>query len=143
MKRVIFDLDGTLANIDHRLHFINQAPKDWHGFSKTCSADSPKQAVIQTAKALHQFGHPLWILSGRSASVERETRAWLKQYGIPYNKLLMRPINNFIPDHELKRLWISEYHLKSRTLCTYDDRQKVVDMWREEGFECFQVAVSE
>ncbi len=143
MKIVIFDLDGTLANINHRLHFINQNTKDWNSFSKDCIADTPKQAVIQTAKALHQSGHPIWILSGRSASVERETRAWLKQYDIPYNKLLMRPVDNSTPDHELKRHWIGEYHLKSRTLCAYDDRQRVVDMWREEGFECFQVAVSE
>ena len=142
MKLIIFDLDGTLANIDHRLHYIKQKTKDWQSFSKACTSDTPKQAVIQTAKALYQLGHPLWILSGRSASVERETRAWLKQYGIPYNKLLMRPINNFIPDYELKRQWIIEYDLKSRTLCVYDDRQKVVDMWREEGFECFQVAIS-
>ena len=143
MKIVIFDLDGTLTNIDHRLHFINQKTKDWNSFSKACIADTPKQAVIQTAKALHQFGHPLWILSGRSTSVEKETRAWLKQYGIPYNKLLMRPIDNLTPDHELKRQWIVGHNLKSRTLCAYDDRQRVVDMWREEGFECFQVAVSE
>ena len=142
MKIVIFDLDGTLANIDHRLHFINQKTKDWSGFSKACTADLPKKAVIQTAKALYQFGHPLWILSGRSALVEKETIAWLKQYDIPYNKLLMRPINNFTPDYVLKYEWISAYNLKSRTLCVYDDRQSVVDMWREEGFECFQVAVS-
>jgi hydroxymethylpyrimidine pyrophosphatase-like HAD family hydrolase len=78
MKIIIFDLDGTLANIDHRLHFINQQPKNWLSFSKACSADTPKLAVIQAAKALSQLGHPLWILSGRSRVVERETRAWLK-----------------------------------------------------------------
>jgi FMN phosphatase YigB (HAD superfamily) len=28
----IFDIDGTLADISHRLHFIQQEPKDWRGF---------------------------------------------------------------------------------------------------------------
>ncbi len=65
MKLTLFDLDGTLANIDHRLHFIKQENKDWDGFFKACSADLPKHAVIQAAKALYQLGHPLWILSGK------------------------------------------------------------------------------
>ena len=143
MKLTIFDLDGTLANIDHRLHFIKQENKDWDGFFKACSADLPKHAVIQAAKALYQLGHPLWILSGRSTLVKNETTAWLKQHAIPYDNLLMREVNDFTPDHELKRQWIVEYNLKPRTLCIYEDRQKVVDMWREEGFDCFQVAITD
>jgi len=142
MKIVIFDLDGTLANINHRLHFIEKKRKDWDGFSKACPADLPKEGVIQTAKALHQLGHPLWVLSGRSRLVEKETIIWLKKYHISYDQLIMRPINNFTPDYALKREWISAYNLKPRTLCVYDDRQSVVDMWRKEGFECFQVAVN-
>lgn len=142
MKIIIFDLDGTLANIDHRLSFIKQEPKDWQRFFKACPADQPKQAVIQAAKGLYQLGHPIWILSGRSISVKDKTITWLKQHNIPYDKLIMRNMNDFTPDHELKRQWIIEYELKPRTLCIYEDRQQVVDMWREEGFTCFQVAVS-
>jgi hypothetical protein len=51
----------------------------------------------------------------------------------------MRPAGDFTPDEELKRRWISEYDL-SQVLCIFDDRQKVVDMWRELGLTCFQVA---
>jgi len=32
MNVYVFDLDGTLANIDHRLHFIKTKPKNWPAF---------------------------------------------------------------------------------------------------------------
>jgi Straboviridae polynucleotide kinase len=40
---------------------------------------------------------------------------------------------------ELKRQGIQEYDL-AQILCVFDDRQKVVDMWRSLGQACFQVA---
>lgn len=49
MKTVIFDLDGTLCDITHRLHFIEGDNKDWDGFYKACPADIPKPAIIELA----------------------------------------------------------------------------------------------
>src|ERR1700722_9162155 len=39
---VIIDIDGTAANIDHRLHFVHPEPgkkKDWRSFSESASED--------------------------------------------------------------------------------------------------------
>jgi phosphoglycolate phosphatase-like HAD superfamily hydrolase len=46
MKTVIFDLDGTLCDISHRLHFIENGNKDWDGFYAACPDDVPKPAMI-------------------------------------------------------------------------------------------------
>jgi hypothetical protein len=51
----------------------------------------------------------------------------------------MRAASDFTPDEELKRQWIEEYKLE-HILCIFDDRKKVVDMWRSLGLTCFQVA---
>lgn len=32
----IFDLDGTVADLTHRLHFITGETKDWDGFHGAC-----------------------------------------------------------------------------------------------------------
>lgn len=40
----IFDLDGTLALIEHRLHFIQGPKKDWRGFFGAVGDDSPNEA---------------------------------------------------------------------------------------------------
>ena len=31
-KVIIFDVDGTIANVEHRRHFVNQKPADWKSF---------------------------------------------------------------------------------------------------------------
>lgn len=48
---VVFDLDGTLSNIDHRLHYIQRPPseKDWAAFFAACENDLPIGPMIRVA----------------------------------------------------------------------------------------------
>jgi hypothetical protein len=71
--------------------------------------------------------------------VREQTIDWLEAFNVPYNHLRMRAAGDFSKDEELKRQWIEEYKLE-HILCVFDDRQKVVDMWRSLGLACFQVA---
>jgi hypothetical protein len=56
----------------------------------------------------------------------------------------MRPATGggmFTPDDILKEAWLREqFPDKNNILCVYDDRDKVVAMWRRNGIPCFQVA---
>ena len=53
----------------------------------------------------------------------------------------MRPIRSFTPDDKLKNDWLNtKFPDKDDVLCVFDDRDKVVDMWRRNGISCFQVA---
>jgi hypothetical protein len=73
------------------------------------------------------------------------TRDWLKKFNVPFDVLKMRPTSKefmFVPDNELKRKWFDDLigeDGKDQVLCVFDDRQKVVDMWRELGLTCMQV----
>ena len=51
----IFDLDGTLALIEHRLHFIQGPEKDWRGFFAAVGDDKPNLPVIRTLQALEPW----------------------------------------------------------------------------------------
>ena len=58
----------------------------------------------------------------------------------------MRPTKHpfkFMDDRKLKLQWLDEMEWKDDVICVYDDRQKVVDMWREIGLTCMQVAPGE
>jgi len=56
-------------------------------------------------------------------------------------KILMRRAGDRQADDRLKRGWLLDGSIpRERVLCVYDDRQRVVDMWRDEGLACFQVA---
>jgi len=48
----------------------------------------------------------------------------------------MRAAGDFTPDEELKRQWIAEYNL-SLILCVFDDRPKVIWMWKSLGLFVF------
>ena len=147
-KTAIFDLDGTLALIDaRRAKSTNVNGKmDWDTFfdPNNIQLDLPNQPVIEMAKMLKEQGHSIVIFSGRSKVTKVATMEWLNKFGVPFDVLKMRPDNNefkFMPDNKLKQHWLDQlFPDKSSILCIFDDRDKVVKMWRENGLTCMQVA---
>jgi hydroxymethylpyrimidine pyrophosphatase-like HAD family hydrolase len=148
-KIVIFDLDGTLADIEDRrkLSTRENGKIHWGMFfdPKNIAMDLPNLPVIETFKALQSAGFKCIIFSGRGSATRTATVEWLSKFDIKPDILKMRPINSFTPDEILKRDWLnsleSEYGItKEDILCIFDDRDKVVKMWREEGLTCMQVA---
>lgn len=138
---VIFDLDGTLANIDHRTHFVRDIRRDWSAFFAACVDDLPVPHVVETFHAHLAAGHHVRIWSGRSDVVRSETERWLAEATIDPRLLEhMRAADDNTPDVELKRYWLSQ--AEQRPDLVYDDRQRVVDMWRAEGIPCFQVTAN-
>ena len=144
MKWIIFDLDGTLADIEDRrqLCIKENGKMDWNKFfdPDNIKLDKPNWPVINTLLAFVQAGYKIAIFSGRSASTLDATKKWLHEYGIEYNAFKMRPERNFRPDEQLKLEWLNDMDWKDNVECVFDDRQKVVDMWREIGLTCMQVA---
>lgn len=147
MKTVIFDLDGTLADIETRrgISTKENGKMDWDIFfdPNNISLDTPNRPVITMAKLLKESGHRIVILSGRSKVTKDATRDWLKQFDVPFDVLKMRPDNKefkFMPDDQLKKLWLEQlFPVKDDILCVFDDRDKVVKMWRDNGLDCMQV----
>ena len=143
-KIVIFDLDGTLALIDDRrdLATKDNGKFDWDVFFNpdNISLDLPNVPVIQMANILHKQGFRIFILSGRSDVTHQVTVDWLNDNGVWWDHLVMRPQNQlYLPDNDLKQGWLDSIG-KDNVAMVFDDRQQVVDMWRQNGLTCFQVA---
>ena len=142
-NKVIFDLDGTLALIDERraLAAKPDGKINWKVFfaPENIALDKPNEPVIEMFKCLADRGFEMIILSGRDAISRTETRAWLKEHGIFPDILWMRPQGSFTPDDVLKQTWLGEIGVDN-VFCVFDDRDKVVKMWRDNGLTCFQVA---
>lgn len=137
-KAIIVDLDGTIALIDHRRHYVTEGRSDWNQFYQACVDDKPNKPVIDVVRCLHDAGYVVYIFSGRSKSVEIETRNWLSVNDVPYFRLKMREVGDNTPDEILKLGWYKSLDRKI-DFCI-DDRDKVVMMWRIQGIPCFQVA---
>lgn len=138
---VLFDLDGTLANNDHRTHHLTTPPPDWQKFFAECDKDTPIEHIRLIFCAMAYAGYEIWIVSGRSDEVQDKTLEWLNEHGCAPHCIIMRKQGDYTPDEILKISWLNEGKIpKERVLCVFDDRQKVVDAWREAGLPCLQVA---
>ncbi len=138
---VVFDLDGTLANTDHRAHFLEQREykdKDWRGFYAACDRDTPCAPIVRTMLSLIATGAEVEIWSGRSDEVADKTMVWLAAQGIPNIRVRLRAAKDHRPDTVLKKEWLSEASRKPDLI--FEDRASVVTMWREQGIVCCQVA---
>ena len=142
---IIFDLDGTLALIDKRRE-LSTKPNGKIDFDKLhdpslIKHDKPNWPVIKMAQLFAEQGFNIVIFSGRSDTTELVTREWLAKHRIPYHKLVMRDnVRYSKPDEILKKQMLDDHLDIDDVFCVVDDRQKVVDMWRENGLTCFQVA---
>ena len=136
----IFDLDGTIADIRHRRALVTGAKKNFDLFDDLCVDDGLNVEVAMILKLLKQVKWKIYIFSGRSERVRVQTEDWLRKMMIRYDLLVMRPVGNYEPDDELKRKWLHSVINPKEIVAVFDDRQKVVDMWRAEGLVCFQVA---
>ena len=141
---VIFDLDGTLALIDKRRELANKGNGkiDWKVFfsPENIQLDEPNRPVIKTFQTMKAGGFNVGIFSGRDSISKAETEDWLHRNGIWPNFFKMRPQGTFTPDDVLKKKWLDEMIQDGHEImCVFDDRDKVVKMWRENGIPCFQV----
>lgn len=138
---VIVDLDGTIANLDHRLHHIKGEHKDFRAFHDAAVDDTLNVWCRQLMYAMKERQFRIEIVSGRPRSYFRQTAIWLYQNDVPYSRLnLVRQDGDYTPDQVLKRDWLEIYG-SERILFAVDDRQRVVDMWRENGVVCLQCNV--
>tara|TARA_B110000285_G_scaffold234990_1_gene314092 strand:- start:8012 stop:8470 length:459 start_codon:yes stop_codon:yes gene_type:complete len=148
MKTAIFDLDGTLALIDDRraLSTNVNGKMDWDTFfaPENIQLDKPNWPVIHMAKLLKKDGHRIVIFSGRSKATKDATKDWLNDLDIPFDVLKMRPTAGgfkWMKDDVLKKKWLDDLFPNTDDItCVFDDRDKVVQMWRDNGISCFQVA---
>lgn len=138
---VICDIDGTIADCEHRRHLVTGKHKYYEEFYSLTMQDDPIWPVINVFNALQQAGYTGLMCSGRSDNWREDTENWLRQHDVRYTKLYMRSHGDYRADEVVK------YELLCRMRkdgynpsVVIDDRNKVVQMWRREGLVCLQAA---
>ena len=92
---VIFDLDGTLADINERKQKAqwesNDKAMDWDIFfdPENIKLDKPKPEVIKCAQMFKEQGYKIVIFSGRNDISFKATQDWLSQHEVPYDLLVL------------------------------------------------------
>ncbi len=135
---VVFDLDGVLADVRHRLHHVAGRPRDWEAFF-AAAPDDPVLADGRRAVEAVPPDHAVVYLTGRPERCRADTQSWLVQHRLPRGELLMRP------DWDRRPAWMTKVahlrHLAGRVVITQvlDDDASVVEAVRAAGFPALHV----
>lgn len=164
MMDIIVDIDGTLADIAHRRHYVASKPKNWGAFNRAMHLDGFHRDVATVIRYLwHGLGDEMFenriiLASGRGEEFRQVTTEWLLKnkiypectdpnYVFPeyplftYERLYMRPAGDNRSDVIVKRELLDSMLADGYApTIVFDDRDGVVAMWREAGLRCFQVA---
>ena len=141
-KAIIVDIDGTLTNLNHRLIHLKKNPKEMIQFYEKIPLDAPRGNVIEIVKQLSKKYFVLFV-TGRPQEYEEETIAWLKKFAVRNKQtfaLYMRRTKDYRPDRVIKKeIYNKEIKEFYEIIAIFEDRTRVVNMWRMLGLTCFQV----
>lgn len=141
-KYVVVDIDGTISKVGDRLKYLQQEKKDWDSFYEHCDEDEAHIDMIWLVEMLSSE-YDIIFCTGRRESVRNKTFKWLKTHFRLLHgfTLLMRKDNDFRPDVDVKPELLQSIGLTpSDVFLILEDRDKVVDKWRELGYRCLQVS---
>lgn len=137
---VIFDIDGVLSDAAGRQHFIDGAvKKDWEKFFSSCGDDP---LIEEVAKLLSLLNDNLIVilLTGRPISVRNETLAWLQNYRLRWDILIMRNFGDHTAAKEFKSITVHEIRkLGIVPTLSFEDDIRNVEMFRQEGIPCVYI----
>lgn len=167
-KIIVCDIDGTIADLSHRLHYIqgDKYPKwipmfiknflnkfefikkyfvekkDWKSFYDEVDKDEPIQNIIEMIENLSDR-YEIIYCTGRSVISYEKTVDWIKEnVKVKDFGLLMRKEGDYRPDIEVKTESLKkslEFYHNPEVAFILDDRDSVVKKWRELGYTCLQV----
>ena len=139
---VVFDIDGTLADVSERLHHIRAKPKNWNAFFAAMAQDKAIASMVRLCNLLHNAGVRVVLCSGRPDRYRSDTMTWLTREGVRYDELRLRRDGDRRSDTVAKREMLADLD-RTQVLFIVEDRSSVVEMWRAQGFVCLQCAPGE
>lgn len=121
-KAVIFDIDGTLAQMNGR------SPFEWD----KVGTDDPRMFIVEMARFYKQLKYDILVVSGRDGVCKGLTEEWLNKNMVPFDEFFIRPEGDTRKDTVVKEeiFWndIAEHY---NVVGVVDDRPSVVRMWHE------------
>lgn len=147
-KVIIFDIDGTLANSDHREymihHAVDRSAVDWDEYFEASRQDPPHYEIQWLNHIMAERDDvELIVLTARPDYSRDMTEEWLALHDIAHSELIIKPVlpdGTYDPDYLFKEKVLDQLIAEGRKpFMVFEDRQNVVDMWRRRGIKCLQV----
>jgi len=130
----VFDIDGVLADVRHRLHHIESGRRDWDGFFASAPEDPVLADGCQAVRQAVESGLTLIYLTGRPERCRVDTFRWLSAHGLPEGELIMRRDSDRRPARVLKVEALRRIASQAPVAYLVDDDLQVVAAAADAGF---------
>ncbi|HEX7355491.1 MAG TPA: hypothetical protein VF288_11745 [Mycobacteriales bacterium] len=135
----VFDVDGVLADVRHRLPLLAQSPKQWDAFFAAAGndplLDDGADLVRERART-----DEICYLTGRPERSRALTEAWIERHGLPRGRLLMRPDGDHRPARAFKIEQLRAVRRRRAIALVVDDDPEVVRLLRANGLPVLEAA---
>ena len=137
---VIFDIDGTLANVSSIRHHLTEYDKTkrtvikhFNRFHAESINVPPHDYVVNAAQMAKILGHAVFIVTARKHMWRNHTAWWLAMNNVPSDMLVMRGDDDNRKDYEVKKDMLATIRKAYNIIYAWDDNPSIVKLWAEEG----------
>ena len=134
MKAVIFDMDGTLADVSGIRHFLDRdkGSKDFHAFHDASINVPPNDHVVRMLREFKRDGFAVLVVTARKEMWLWHTLLWMDDNAIPHDHLFMRGNKDGRKDFDVKsdildRILAAGFDVQHAV----DDNPAVIQLWQE------------
>jgi hypothetical protein len=127
----IFDVDGTLANVDPYLHHVRGPNRDYNAFHEASIDALPNIEVVQMLNNAVSDRHSILIVTSRKEKYRGLTSMWLAKNNIRSHALFMRADDDSRPDYEAKKDMLDKIGILWNVLHAVDDNPNVIKLWED------------
>lgn len=128
----VFDIDGVLADVSHRLHLVEGSRKDWDAFFSAAPDDPPLPQGVALVRESAKDCDVVY-LTGRPERCRADTLAWLTRHGLPDGELAMRSGTDRRPARLTKPTLLRRLARGRPVAVVVDDDERVCDAYERAG----------
>ena len=127
----IYDVDGTLANVDPFLHYVRGSNKDYDAFHEASIDALPNIEVLEMLNNSVADGYSVIIVTSRKEKYRGLTSMWLSKNNITSHALFMRANDDNRPDYEAKKDMLDKITELWDVIHAVDDNPNVIRLWED------------
>jgi phosphoglycolate phosphatase-like HAD superfamily hydrolase len=130
---VIFDVDGTLANVDPYIHLVRGSNKDYDAFHEASIDALPNFELVEMLNQAFFDQMHIIVVTSRMDKWRGLTSYWLAKNDIGHHALYMRGDDDFRSDYEVKKDILLKIKKHWNITHAVDDNPSVLKLWFEYG----------
>jgi hypothetical protein len=127
----IFDVDGTLANVDPYLHLVRGSNRDYNAFHEASIDALPNLDVVEMLNNAVADRHSILVVTSRKEKYRGLTSMWLAKNNIRSHGLFMRSNDDNRPDYEAKKDMLDKISILWNVVHAVDDNPNVIKLWQD------------